>query len=278
MNEYIGIILINIGILFNLVSCLGLVRLPDVYTRLQSSTKAVTMGSSLALIGIAVFTGMFSVAAQSLLTILFIFVSAPTAAHAIARGAHSSGIRVERITAEGLIGRTIEYELLDVVRVGEKFKKDRFDHTLETCPIFEIEEPIDDEELLERVSKVLAPRLKMRPRELERMLLERENEATTALAPEVAFPHVIVEGQNMFEMLVVRAREGVRFSEEQSHVHAIFVLVGTQDQWHFYLRSMAALATMVREDDFLEQWKQAEDEEELHKILLERSRRRHLTD
>ncbi len=278
MNEYIGLILINLGIVFNLVSCLGLVRLPDVYTRLQSSTKAVTMGTSLVLLGIAIFTGSGSVIAKSLLTGFFVFITAPTAAHAIARSAHNSGIRVERITAEGLIGRTIEYELLDVIRVGEKFEKDRFDFFLETCPIFDLEESLTEQQLFERVSKILAPRLNMEPETLENKLLDREQEATTALAPRVAFPHVIVEGKNMFEMVIFRARQGVNFSADAPDVKAIFVLVGTEDQWHFYLRSMAALATIVREEDFFDDWLAAGGIEQLHQLLLERSRRRHNAD
>jgi len=58
MNEYIGYTLISIGILYDILACFGLVRMPDTYTRLQTSTKAITVGTSFILIGAALFAGM----------------------------------------------------------------------------------------------------------------------------------------------------------------------------------------------------------------------------
>ena len=54
MTETVAIVIISVGVLFDLLGCVGLLRLPDVYTRLQASTKCVTLGTCLILIGIAV--------------------------------------------------------------------------------------------------------------------------------------------------------------------------------------------------------------------------------
>ena len=51
-------ILISIGVLFNLFGCIGLIRLPDVYNRLQSATKCVTLGTCSILAGVAVHFGL----------------------------------------------------------------------------------------------------------------------------------------------------------------------------------------------------------------------------
>ncbi|MHC4500315.1 MAG: monovalent cation/H(+) antiporter subunit G, partial [Planctomycetota bacterium] len=53
MTEIGGYILIIIGILFDIFGCIGLVRFPDVYNRLQASTKCVTLGTILLLFGVA---------------------------------------------------------------------------------------------------------------------------------------------------------------------------------------------------------------------------------
>jgi multicomponent Na+:H+ antiporter subunit G len=58
MTEYIGLGLITVGLLFDLFGCLGLVRLPDIYTRLQAATKTVTLGTCLILVGACVYTGL----------------------------------------------------------------------------------------------------------------------------------------------------------------------------------------------------------------------------
>jgi len=95
MNETIGLSIIAVGLLFDLFGCLGLVRLPDVYTRLQAATKTVTLGTCLILIGACVCTGFGPTGAKALLCMLFVLVTSPTAAHAIARGAYKSGVRLE---------------------------------------------------------------------------------------------------------------------------------------------------------------------------------------
>ena len=53
MSDIIGYILITVGILFDICGCIGLVRFPDVYNRLQASTKCVTLGTILVLVGVA---------------------------------------------------------------------------------------------------------------------------------------------------------------------------------------------------------------------------------
>ena len=92
MSEIIGYILITIGIFFNLFGCIGLVRFPDVYNRLQASTKCVTLGTILLLLGVAISCGSGPIIAKSLVCVVFVLITSPTAAHAIAKGAHASGV------------------------------------------------------------------------------------------------------------------------------------------------------------------------------------------
>ena len=94
MTEIIGYILISIGILFDIFGCIGLVRFPDVYNRLQASTKCVTLGTILVLLGAAFVHGWGSIAAKAIICAVFILITSPTAAHAIAKGSHSAGIKL----------------------------------------------------------------------------------------------------------------------------------------------------------------------------------------
>lgn len=92
MNETIGLILITIGVLFDLLGCIGLVRLPDVYNRIQASTKCVVLGTTLSLLGAMVWLGTAAVFVKGALCILFLLITSATAAHALARAAHRSGV------------------------------------------------------------------------------------------------------------------------------------------------------------------------------------------
>ncbi len=88
--EVIGGIISIAGSLLLLLAALGLIRMPDVYNRMQAGTKATTLGSMLFLIGIAVARPHWW--AKILVLILFIVFTNPISSHALARAAHFVGI------------------------------------------------------------------------------------------------------------------------------------------------------------------------------------------
>lgn len=83
-----------VGLAFNLFGSFGLVRLPDVYNRLQAATKCVTLGTCSILFGALFYSGLNDVGFKALLCIFFVALTSPTAAHAIARGAHIYGVKL----------------------------------------------------------------------------------------------------------------------------------------------------------------------------------------
>lgn len=94
MNEVFGIFFIMVGLAFDFFGCLGLIRLPDVYNRLQAATKCVTLGTSSILFGLFLFKGFTAAGIKAILCILFIVLTAPVSAHALARGAYKSGVKL----------------------------------------------------------------------------------------------------------------------------------------------------------------------------------------
>ena len=94
MTDITGYILITIGILFDIFGCIGLVRFPDVYNRLQASTKCVTLGTILVLVGVALVSASGPITAKAIICAVFILITSPTAAHAIAKGAYASGVKL----------------------------------------------------------------------------------------------------------------------------------------------------------------------------------------
>ena len=94
MSELISNIIIGIGIAFNLFGCLGLLRLPDVYNRLQAATKCATLGTCGILFGLFVRYGFIDIGIKSLIAIPLLFLASTASAHALVRGAYRFGIRL----------------------------------------------------------------------------------------------------------------------------------------------------------------------------------------
>ena len=88
------VILLAIGVFFFTVSMIGLLRLPDVYTRLHATTKCDTLGACSILLGMMLYEGIAFASVEMLFIIAFILLANPTAAHAIARGSYKRGLRL----------------------------------------------------------------------------------------------------------------------------------------------------------------------------------------
>ena len=80
------------GVFFTFVSAVGVIRLPDVYARAHTASQTDTLGAGLTLIAVAVALGFETTTVKTALLLVFIFITNPTAAHAIARAAHEEGI------------------------------------------------------------------------------------------------------------------------------------------------------------------------------------------
>lgn len=93
-NEWIVAVFALLGMGFSLVTALGLIRLPDVYTRAHAASKSATLGVLSILIGVIIYfvteDGFFS--SRVVLGILFVLITAPIGGHLIARSAYYSDV------------------------------------------------------------------------------------------------------------------------------------------------------------------------------------------
>ena len=94
MNEIIGAVFIIVGLAFDFFGCLGLIRLPDVYNRLQAATKCVTLGTFSIMLGTFAIFGFTPVGIKAILCGIFLLLTSPTAAHALSRGAYKAGVKL----------------------------------------------------------------------------------------------------------------------------------------------------------------------------------------
>jgi multicomponent Na+:H+ antiporter subunit G len=84
--EIIGAVITLIGALFLFLGSLGLVRMPDLYTRIQTGTKASTLGTLLTLLGVGLIH--LDWMGKIIVLILFVLLTNPISSHVLARAAH----------------------------------------------------------------------------------------------------------------------------------------------------------------------------------------------
>lgn len=80
------------GVFFAFVAAVGVIRLPDLYTRAHAASKSDTLGAVLSLAAVALVFGADIATVKAVFLLIFMFVTNPTAAHAIARAAYDQGI------------------------------------------------------------------------------------------------------------------------------------------------------------------------------------------
>jgi len=99
---YIIYIFLAIGVFFNILASIGLLRFPDVYTRLHAGTKCTTFGAIFLILSVVIlglkmwYLGDVSgsvLSIHSFIALIAILLTNPTGAHAIARAAHASGVK-----------------------------------------------------------------------------------------------------------------------------------------------------------------------------------------
>lgn len=90
----VSLIFIITGIVFNLLGCIGIVRLPDTYNRLQAATKCVTLGCCSILLGVCIHFGLSDAGIKALIAIPILFFSSTVAAHALIRGTYHFGVKL----------------------------------------------------------------------------------------------------------------------------------------------------------------------------------------
>ena len=92
MTEALTILLMGAGTAFMVLAAIGIVRLPDLFTRMHAATKVGTLGASGIVLALAVHFDDLGVTTRALFVIGFLFLTAPIAAHMLGRAAYFTGV------------------------------------------------------------------------------------------------------------------------------------------------------------------------------------------
>jgi len=100
-----GVIITGIGTLFLLLGSLGILRLPDVYNRLQAGTKCTTLGAFLTIVGVGITQPDWL--PKTLVIAIFILLTNPISNHALGRASRKSGVS---LCDKSVVDKTGEFE------------------------------------------------------------------------------------------------------------------------------------------------------------------------
>lgn len=181
---------------------------------------------------------------------------------------------VKTIVSKHIQRTGLEEELKQLALQRDEIVTDKFDELVKKCDILDIPGKISATDLFHTASQALSKRLNIDADKLYELFIQREKESTTVIKPGLAIPHIVVEGRNVFEILLVRCKEGAVFSELQEPVKTAFILIGSSDERNYHLKALMSIAHIVSEPEFEKRWFAAKNIEQLRDIILLSGRQR----
>lgn len=104
---YAGCLLLLLGALFSLIAAIGVLRLPDLLTRMHAASKAGPVGAGLVLLAVAVMSADVGVALRAIVGFVFLLLTTPVAAHLLARASYRTSDQLsENMVADDLKSKT----------------------------------------------------------------------------------------------------------------------------------------------------------------------------
>ncbi|MCP4651893.1 MAG: amino acid permease [Candidatus Omnitrophica bacterium] len=176
---------------------------------------------------------------------------------------------LERLTVKDkeLVSDNLLTELKDIVIQREGIIEGNFYKLVEESMVLDIEVPLKMEDFFKQVSDDLGKSLNLESKELSGKLIEREKKASTVIARGLAIPHIFVKNRDVDKLVLVRARAGIIFPEDQL-IHIAFVLVGSSGERVLHLKILATIAKIIQSHNFEKKWFEAKGKEELKYVIL----------
>jgi len=185
---------------------------------------------------------------------------------------------VKRLSEPDFGAVDLENELLGILMDRDGIKEDRFDTLIMNSPVLDYPSTVDRDRVFADVSRVLADRWGQNADKLNEKFLERENLTSTVISSGVAvphaIPHAIVEGESIFDIVLVRSKYGIRWANDHV-VYTAFAMIGSKDERNFHLRALMAIAQILQDPGFSEKWNKASSDSELRTAVILTNRSRH---
>jgi len=183
---------------------------------------------------------------------------------------------LKRITDTRLTKNLLENELREILIDRDNIEQDNFDDLVRNAIVFDLEGPLQYKELFNMAAGYLCKQIDMNKEDILDRLIKRQEESNTAISDFLAIPHIIIDGSNKIFLIIVRCKDGIKFTEHENKINMVFLFGGTEDRRILHLKTLASIATLVQHESFLKNWLEAKNENELRDLILLSKRRRFL--
>ncbi|MDY6786817.1 MAG: amino acid permease [candidate division WOR-3 bacterium] len=173
---------------------------------------------------------------------------------------------VKRVANRELKYTNLENELKGILMTRDNICTDFFDELIDRAGIMDIEERMGHRRLFDIIAESIAGHNHLKSDNVLEKLRSREHESSTVINHFVAIPHIIIPGEDAFELIVIRSSKGIEFPDGQI-IHAVFALAGTMSRRNLHLKSLAAIAQIIQNESFEPLWLNAKSTENLRDIL-----------
>ena len=181
-----------------------------------------------------------------------------------------------RVADELLVDESLENDMREIIIDRDRIEQDVFDQLLKKSVIQDVKRISDFTTIVADASAVMAAELDMPADEIMRKFTRGQAYSDTAAVNDfLAIPHICIEGSGKIFLYVVRARDGIYFSETLKSVKAVFLLACSQDMRVHHLKTIAAVAALTEQHGFEKQWMEAESTMELRNYLILNERKRY---
>ncbi|MEM7182374.1 MAG: amino acid permease [Spirochaetota bacterium] len=171
----------------------------------------------------------------------------------------------------------LDLELRQILREKGLRQEDPFDDMIARAAVYDAPEDSTFESITKRCSEILSYKINLEEEEIKEKFLQGTKVGATPVSHGVALPHIRIKDLHSPELVIVRAKQGITidlvkeyWGEEiaKQSVYAFFFLAGSEASPKQHLRILAQIAERIDGEGFLEDWQEAQTEQEFKEILL----------
>ncbi len=174
----------------------------------------------------------------------------------------------KRISSKKIQSSTLTNELKNILFKRDDIIEDKFDSIIKQANFIDLDKKMTKDEVFNIISDNFAKKYDTSAKTIYELLQERENLTSTVIYKGLAIPHIIIEGESIFDIIVIRSQQGIDFGENIPNVNIVFAMIGTMDERNHHLQSLMAIAQIIQDDNFILNWEKAKSIDDLKNLIL----------
>lgn len=175
---------------------------------------------------------------------------------------------IERITGIKQTDQLLEEELREILNERDEVTEQQFHNLIKECPLLDIETERTAFELAEKVADLLYQPLSLKREKLLKLILDREKIPEILIQNGIACMSIPIKGHNKFEIMIIRDKQGIIFSDPENPVYCAFIIVYSSDEWNFQFHTVSWFIEIAEVENFEQEWLESKTVNDLRNIII----------